>query len=81
MDQDLLRLEREDVERVLTSSRGNTIFQNTLEVSTAQEIGPLLMHYICFNRFFGAGVAHLSSQIAIQPFFRDSQEELQSLER
>ncbi len=68
-------IEKQDVQKVLSGYRGSSYFQETLEQSTAQDIAPTVMKYVYFNRLFGAGVAHLASQLALQTsLFKDPNE-------
>jgi len=64
------------VEEILDRYQGNVYFKRALEESTSsQGVAETVIKYVYFNRLFGAGVAHLASQLAFQTsLFKDSSE-------
>jgi hypothetical protein len=78
---DFLSISEIDIRHEVSAFQGNSIFSNALGKSTPQILVPLLLKYISFNRYFGAGVAHLSSELAISGNFVDSSEPLLSNDR
>ena len=70
-----IKIEKVDVQKVLSSYQGSSYFQKTLDQSTEQDISPTVIKYVYFNRLFGAGVAYLSSRLALQTsLFNDPNE-------
>jgi len=69
-------IEKQDVEEILGRYQGNEYFKRALEESTSsQDVAETVIKYVYFNRLFGAGVAHLASQLAFQTsLFEDSSE-------
>src|SRR5882672_10771786 len=69
-------IDRSDLEYVLASHSGNSIFQQLLtRITTGEELLITLSGYIYFNSIFGSGVANLAGEIgARQNLFRDPDE-------
>lgn len=68
-------IEKKDVQEVLGHYQGNTYFQKALQKGTPENIADTIVKYVYFNRLFGAGVAHLASQLALQTsLFKDPRE-------
>jgi hypothetical protein len=73
-----LRIEREDLQPVLSAHHGNEALVAALENAAAPErLISVLGRYIQFNSAFGAGLANLAGEIAArQGLFQDSDEAL-----
>jgi len=73
-----LRIQREDLQPVLSAHRGNEALVAALEQAAAPErLLSLLGRYIQFNSAFGAGLANLAGEIAArQDLFQDPDEAL-----
>src|SRR5712691_424481 len=73
-----LRIQREDLQPVLSAHRGNDALVAALEQAAAPErLLSVLGRYIQFNSAFGAGLANLAGEIAArQGLFQDPDEAL-----
>ena len=73
-----LRVQRADLQPVLSAHRGNESLVSALEQASAPEaVLTVLGRYIQFNSAFGAGLANLAGEIAARPdLFRDPDEPL-----
>src|SRR5213594_4498927 len=73
-----LRIQREDLQPVLSSHRGNEALGSTLEqASEPDRLLSVMGRYIQFNSAFGAGLANLAGEIAArQGLFQDPDEPL-----
>jgi len=73
-----LRIQREDLQPVLSAHRGNEALVAALEQAEAPErLISVLGRYIQFNSAFGAGLANLAGEIAArQGLFQDPDESL-----
>jgi len=73
-----LRIQREDLQPVLSAHHGNEALVAALEKAEAPErLLSLLGRYIQFNSAFGAGLANLAGEIAARPgLFQDPDEPL-----
>jgi len=67
---------RSDLEHVLASHSGNSIFEQALgRITNGEQLLRTLSDYIYFNSIFGSGVANLAGEIgARQNLFRDADE-------
>jgi hypothetical protein len=70
------RIEKADLQRILSAHRGNASFAAALErAASGEDLLRVLGRYVHFNSVFGAGVANLAGELAVrQDLFRDPAE-------
>ncbi len=75
MQGNTLEVQVKEIEQQLRDYVGNRIFADVLDRSLADDIVQIIIRYISFNRAFGAGVAGLSSRLAVRrDLFSDKRE-------